>query len=464
MNLADTIAAVATAAGNGAVAMIRVSGQRARTIAEATFRSSSGAPLRGRRVTHGHIVDGATGRVVDEVVVAWLPAPRTYTREPMFEVTCHGGRAATAAVFQALVAAGARVAEPGEFTLRAFLNGRIDLAQAEAVRDAVSARSADGVATAVAQANGALSRVVRGIRDPLADLAAQIEGSLDFADDGVPDVDRALAHATLTTVSDRLDALLATAGPGRVLRHGLRAVLAGETNAGKSTLFNALLGSDRAITSSEAGTTRDVIEEVVAIGAVAIVLIDTAGWRRSSDGQTGEAERFGLARTEAAIREADVVLHVVDGTSATEAKFGRERISTLAPNVAVIEVWTRADLRADTTDRPKPSLDYDLWVSAVTGEGLEALRSALHRRAQAGSADADRLADGEVLTNTRQVEALGRARDAVGRALEGLTVGLPDDLLGADVRAAVAACGEVTGETVGEDVLARVFRSFCIGK
>jgi tRNA modification GTPase len=452
MNLADTIAAVATAAGNGAVAMIRVSGQRARTIAEATFRSSSGAPLRGRRVTHGHIVDGATGRVVDEVVVAWLPAPRTYTREPMFEVTCHGGRAATAAVFQALVAAGARVAEPGEFTLRAFLNGRIDLAQAEAVRDAVSARSADGVATAVAQANGALSRVVRGIRDPLADLAAQIEGSLDFADDGVPDVDRALAHATLTTVSDRLDALLATAGPGRVLRHGLRAVLAGETNAGKSTLFNALLGSDRAITSSEAGTTRDVIEEVVAIGAVAIVLIDTAGWRRSSDGQIGEAERFGLARTEAAIREADVVLHVVDGTSAAEAKFGRERISTLA------------DLRADTTDRPKPSLDYDLWVSAVTGEGLEALRSALHRRAQAGSADADRLADGEVLTNTRQVEALGRARDAVGRAIEGLTVGLPDDLLGADVRAAVAACGEVTGETVGEDVLARVFRSFCIGK
>lgn len=464
VNLADTIAAVATAPGDGAVAMVRVSGPRARDIAAATFRPSSGRPLRARQFTHGHVVDAETGRVVDEAVVAWLPAPRTYTSEPTLEVTCHGGRAATAAVLQAILSAGARVAEPGEFTLRAFLNGRIDLAQAEAVRDAVSASSADAVATAVAQVNGALSRAVREIREPLADLAARIEGSLDFADDGVPDVDRDQAHATLEEVAGRLDALLATAGPGRVRRHGLRVVLAGETNAGKSTLFNALLGSDRAITSDEAGTTRDAIEEVMPVGGLAIVLVDTAGWRLASDAPIGQAERLGVARTEGAVREADVVVHVVDGTSIGDAVAGRERILALAPAAVVIEAWTRADLVRDTQIELAHAAGDGIWVSAVSGQGVEALRSRLFAHASAGGAVADSRVDGEVLTNARHVDALGRARQAVGRATAVVTGGMPDDLLAADVRAAVSACGEVTGETVGDDVLARVFRTFCIGK
>lgn len=464
VNLADTIAAVATAPGNAAIAMIRVSGPQARAVATAMFRPSSGMRLRARTFTHGHVIDPESGAVVDEAVAAWLPAPRTFTREPTLEVTCHGGRAATAAVLQAILSAGARVAEPGEFTLRAFLNGRIDLAQAEAVRDAVFAPSADAVATAIAQVNGALSRVVREIREPLADLAARIEGSLDFADDGVPDVDRIHAHAILTDVARRLDALLATAGPGRVRRHGLRVVLAGETNAGKSTLFNALLGSDRAITSDEAGTTRDVIEEVMPVGGVAIVLVDTAGWRIASEAPVGQAERLGVARTEGAIGEADVVVHVVDGTSIGQAVAGRERILALAPSAVVIEAWTRADLVRDIVDGLTHAAGDGIWVSAVTGYGIEALRSRLHALASAGGVVAESRADGEVLTNARHVDALGRARQAIVRATDVVTGGMPDDLLAADVRAAVAACGEVTGETVGDDVLARVFRTFCIGK
>lgn len=464
MNLADTIVAVATAPGNGAVAMVRVSGPRARDIATATFRPSSRKPLQARRVTHGHVIDPATGKLVDEAVVAWLPAPRTYTREPTLEVTCHGGRAATAAVLQAIISAGARAADPGEFTLRAFLNGRIDLAQAEAVRDAVSAPSPDGVATAVAQVSGSLSRTVREIREPLLDLAAQIEGSLDFADDGVPEVDRNQARAVLEDVSGRLDALLATAGPGRVRRHGLRVVLAGETNAGKSTLFNALLGSDRAITSEEAGTTRDAIEEVMQVGGVAIILVDTAGWRPASAEVIGQAERFGLARTETAIREADVVVHVVDGSSANDSTVGRERILDLAPGAVILEAWTRADLVGVLEGEATHEAGHGVWVSAVSGQGIEALRSLLHAQAAAGSAMAEGCADGEVLTNARHVDALGRARQSVGRALDVVTGGLPDDLFAAELREAVLACGEVTGETVGDDVLARVFRTFCIGK
>lgn len=464
MNLGDTIAAVATAPGDGAVAMLRVSGPRARAVATAMFRPSSGMRLRARTFTHGHVIDPESGAVVDEAVAAWLPAPRTYTREPTLEVTCHGGRAATAAVLQAILSAGARVAEPGEFTLRAFLNGRIDLAQAEAVRDAVFAPSADAVATAIAQVNGALSRVVREIREPLADLAARIEGSLDFADDGVPDVDRDHAHAILTDVAMRLDALLATAGPGRVRRHGLRVVLAGETNAGKSTLFNALLGSDRAITSDEAGTTRDAIEEVMPVGGVAYVLVDTAGWRLASEAPVGQAERLGVARTEGAIGEADVVVHVVDGTSIGQAVAGRERILALAPSAVVIEAWTRADLVRDTQIELAHAAGDGIWVSAVSGQGVEALRSRLHALASAGGVVAESRADGDVLTNARHVDALGRARQAIVRATDVVTGGMPDDLLAADVRAAVAACGEVTGETVGDDVLARVFRTFCIGK
>lgn len=444
--------------------MVRVSGGRARAIAGATFRPSSGKPLRPRRYTHGFVVDAATGTVVDEAVVAWLPAPRTYTCEPTFEVTCHGGRAATAAVLQTIVAAGARVAEPGEFTLRAFLNGRIDLAQAEAVRDAVSAPSADAVATAVAQANGALSRVVYEIRGMLVDLAARVEGSLDFADDGVPDVDRGAAGAILEAAARRLDALLATAGPGRVRREGLRVVLAGMTNAGKSTLFNALLGTDRAITSDEAGTTRDAIEELMPVGGAAIVLVDTAGWRPRGETPFGEAERLGSARTDASIPQADVVMHVVDGTAPHHATSGRERIAALAPDGAMIEVWTRADLLQSVHGVHHQVPGDAQRVSAITGEGIEALRSRLHASAVAGGQGVGSGSGGEILTNARHVDALRRAREAVDRAIGVVAGGLPDDLLAADVRAAVAACGEVTGESVGDDVLSRVFRTFCIGK
>lgn len=464
VNLADTIAAVATPPGDGAVAMVRVSGRRARAVAAATFRPSAGKPLQPRRFTHGFVVDAATGTVVDEVVAAWLPAPRTYTREPTLEVTCHGGRAATAAVLQAILRAGARLAEPGEFTLRAFLNGRIDLAQAEAVRDAVSAPSADAVAMAVAQANGSLSRVIREVREPLADLGARLEGSLDFADDGVPELDRGTARAVLEAAATRVDALLATAGPGRVRRHGLRVVLAGMTNAGKSTLFNALLGSDRAITSDEAGTTRDAIEEILPVGAAAIVLVDTAGWRPPGEMPVGEAERLSGARTDASIPLADVVVHVVDGTAPHHATAGRERIAALAPGGAMLEVWTRADLHRGLHAGNQVAPGDQFRVSAITGEGIQALRSSLHARAVAGSRGAGSGSGGELLTNARHVDALRRAREAIDRAMAVVAGAMPDDLLAADLRAAVAACSEVTGEMIGDDVLERVFRTFCIGK
>ncbi len=490
VNLADTIAAIATAPGEGAVAMVRVSGARARVIAEATFRPTGGGALRPRRLAHGHVISPATGAVIDEAMAAWMPAPRTYTREPVLEVTCHGGRAATAAVLQAILAAGARLAEPGEFTLRAFVNGRIDLAQAEAVRDAVAAPSADAVATAVAQAAGALSRAVGAIRDPLADLAAALEASLDFADDGVPDIDRMRAGTVLRLAGEAIDDLLATAGPGRVRRHGLRVALAGATNAGKSTLFNALVGSPRAIVSDEAGTTRDTIEEVVAVGGTAIVLIDTAGWRSGPGNQAGTAERLGLERTEAALAEADAVVHVIDGTDPGMAPTGRARLATLcADPVPVVEAWTRADLTGSapvveawaldavatqgvaggTGARPTrgvPPVIEAIRVSALTGEGIDVLRARLHALAVAGGTNprtADRTG-GEVVTNARHVAAIQRAREAITRGSEVVSAGLPDDLLAADLRASVAALGEITGETVGEDVLSRVFRTFCIGK
>jgi tRNA modification GTPase len=458
-SLDDTIAAIATPPGEGGVGIVKISGPRATEILQHLFRptSSRGAALPPvpRRLTRGHIHDPLTGQIVDEVLTVLMPAPHSYTCQDVVEIQTHGGIVVVQRILELVLAAGARPAAPGEMTLRAFLNGRLDLAQAEAVLDIVTARTEAALRVAVDQLDGHLSRQLKPLRTALVNVLAYLEAIIDFVEDEIPpqDIRTPLDHAEAALV-----ALLATADRGMIYRQGARAAIVGRPNVGKSSLLNALLRGERAIVTPVPGTTRDTLEETINLHGVPLVVVDTAGIRLSAD---NEIEQLGIERSRAALQRADLALLVIDGSQPLDAL--DETIAALIGHKSAIVVVNKRDLpTADATvaDQLLPDARH-VAISALTGDGLAELEHAILDQLLGG-----RIAASEtpLVSNPRHKAVLGRALDHVRAARAGEQGGLSPELLAIDVRAAIDELGEITGETASADVIEAIFSQFCLGK
>lgn len=453
----DTIAAIATPLGEGGLAVIRISGPEALAVADRCFVPTGSKPVPPsaaptHTLTLGHVV--SEGRTIDEVLLAVMRAPRTFTREDVVELTCHGGLLPAKLVLDAVLASGARLAGPGEFTRRAFLNGRIDLAQAEAVADLIHSRTELALRAANEQLAGKLSHRVNALREQLLQVLAHVEAHLDFPEEDIaPDTQEQLL-LRLADGMEAMDQLLRTADEGQILRRGIRAAIVGRPNAGKSSLLNQLLGRDRAIVSAIPGTTRDTIEETANIRGLPIVFIDTAGLRQARD----EIEVEGIRRSRRSLETAELILQVVDAsepwTSEDDlflAEFsGKKRILVL----------NKADLPARLVV-PQGNTAPTVGLSCLTGQGIETLKDLIKGLVWAGEINAEML---EVMINSRHKEALNRSRTAARRSLEALQSGQTLELVAMDLRIAVDAAGEIVGKTASEDLLDMIFSQFCIGK
>ena len=454
MNMSEIIAAVATGWQASAIGIIRMSGSGCIELASKVFTPKFGSlkSAKDRTLLLGHLHD-KYGRIIDEVLLTVSHAPNSYTGEDTAEFQCHGSPAALSAGLEALFAQGARQAGPGEFTRRAFLNGRMDLTQAEAVIDLIHAETADAAANAVGQLGGAMLRRIAPIYDRLTDIMAHFHAVLDYPDEDIDPFELSSFQWQLEQSADTLLSLLATYGRGQVLRRGIRAVILGKPNAGKSSLLNALAGYDRVIVTDIAGTTRDAVEETVKVGRHTLRLLDTAGIRETDDA----IERMGVARAESAASQADLAIYVCDSSlPLTEEDFRAQNAAMEAPRA--IAVLNKQDLSQQVQPYDLP-FEWILPVCAKTGDGLEQLESVLDCLFDEGTP-----CDGSILTNARQAEAVGRAERAIRSALASMKAAMTPDAVLVDVEAAMEALGEVTGQTMREEITNRIFERFCVGK
>jgi tRNA modification GTPase len=468
----DSIAAIATPLGEGGLAVVRISGAEAFAVADKVFLPNGKSSLKPsaaptHTIHYGKIV--RHGETLDEVLLSVLRAPRTFTRENTVEISCHGGLLPAKLVLDTILENGARVAEPGEFTRRAFLNGRLDLAQAEAVADLIHSRTELALAAANEQLAGKLSQHINQLRDEMMKTLAHVEAHIDFPDEDIAPETRAQLIQRLENGVSFMDELLLTANEGQILRRGIRAAIVGRPNAGKSSLLNQLLGHDRAIVSPIAGTTRDTIEETANIRGLPVVFIDTAGLREGRD----EIEVEGIRRSRESLAKAELILHVLDASEPLTA--ADEMYLTELTTKKRILVCNKTDLPvkldlsdggasvlASRNERLVSSLASPIVdVSCLNGQGMEALKDAIKNLVWAGKIEAGML---QVMINSRHQEALGRAREAMLRTIEAFCADASLELVALDLRIAVNAVGEIVGKTTTEDLLDSIFSQFCLGK
>lgn len=494
--LADTgqkpaIAAVATPVGEGGIAVIRVSGKDAIAKVAACFRGAGGVDLTDPAAAPSHTVHFGTihdrnGKLVDEVLVTLFRSPRSYTGEDTAEISCHGGVLVTQKVLESVLATGVRSAEPGEFTQRAFLNGKLDLTQAEAVADLIHAKSLRAVKAAGQQLEGQLGEHVRTFRQQIIDATAMVELELDFIEEDVEFANKEQLRSLLIGVMNELNTLLDTYESGRLVKDGVRTVIMGRPNAGKSTLLNTLIGSDRAIVTDIAGTTRDTIDADWSYEGLLFRLIDTAGLRKTDD----RVEAEGVRRSEEAFRQADLVVYLKDlsapvdeqelqelarwrleaketpflliGTKADLTGEANEADKADATEVGEAEKLNAADLSDDTNEMAhNRRIHFDLKISAISGENINPLKKIMKQRALENLD----LEDASLLvTSSRHRDALQKAGGHLAHAIKALDEGITGDLLAVDLRAALHELGTLTGEITNEDLLDSIFSRFCIGK
>jgi tRNA modification GTPase len=466
--LDDTIAAIATPIGEGGIGIVRISGRNALNVAECMFRTISGVPVSGlptHTAHYGQAQDPVTHEQIDDGVLTVFRTPRSYTGEDSVEISCHGGVVPVRRVLEAALRGGARLAEPGEFTKRAFLNGRLDLAQAEAVLDIIRARTDEALRLARLQFGGVLSSRIRMLREETLRILAGIEASIDFPED-VGEADPASIAASIRGAISHVASLLDTADRGKIFREGIQTVIAGRTNVGKSSLMNALVRESRAIVTPIPGTTRDVIEESINIRGIPVRTIDTAGVREASD----EIEKIGVDRARRSVEQADLVLAVLDAADGF-TKEDKALLSGLAGKRFIVVV-NKVDLVREA-DADALAEKVCAWVgkklscevrvaktAAPSNEGIVELEDAIAETVMAGGISLD----GAVVSNVRHRRALEDAKAALDLALQTAESGMPVDCISIDLKAAADSLGLITGETVTDDVIDRIFSEFCIGK
>lgn len=460
--LNDTIAAIITALGPAGVGIIRISGSEALEIGDRVYKGKKSLQeVLTHSVNYGHVYDYKNKEVIDEALFLVMHGPHTFTGEDVVEIQCHGGYVVVQKVLELVLRNGARLAEPGEFSKRAFLNGKLDLSQAEAIMDIVNAKTDQSLKVAINQHQGKLSKTINKLRHNLLELLAYIEADIDFPDDDIERLTNEEIKERILSLRERVSTILATAKRGKIIREGLNVVIIGKPNVGKSSLLNALLKENRAIVTDIPGTTRDAIEEFINLGGVPIKIIDTAGIRDTED----LVEKIGVEKAKEFINKADLVLFVLDIlTGVTEAD--RNILNNYLKDVPTIVLVNKSDLKDSNFDIEsiKVAVGDDkaiLQISALESEGIDELEKQILELFFSGQIDTS---IDELITNVRHVQALTSALDYLESALNSLNLYLPSDFLAIDLKAAWESLGKITGETVEEDLLDQIFSQFCLGK
>lgn len=456
----DTIAAIATPPGIGGVGIIRVSGKDAFLIVNKIFKSSNTKPLRERpnkTIQYGFIID-ENNNIIDEVLLLLMKGPQSYTAEDVVEIQCHGGIVSVQQILKILLRNEVRLAEPGEFTKRAFLNGRIDLTQAEAVIDIIEAKTEESLSIAVKQLDGTLANLIGNLREDLINLIAHMEVTIDYPEEDIEDVTAQEAKGKITQIMQQMDNLLATANSGRLIRDGISATIVGRPNAGKSSLMNALLRENRAIVTDIPGTTRDSIEEFMNIEGIPLRLIDTAGLRETDD----IIEKMGVDKARDYLEKSDLVLCVIDAAK----PLLEEEIEILKsiPTTNSLILLNKADqtLKISSVDIQKYGDFKDIeTISAAQGEGLDILVSYVKNMVYGGKVKGNHNA---VLSNVRHISLMEQAKEQLKQAQDNIDENMLIDIIVTDIRSAWELLGEITGDSVGESLVDALFSRFCLGK
>lgn len=457
----DTIAAISTAPGEGAIGIVRISGDLAISIASSIYQCGTKQleEQKTHTIHYGHIVDPKSGEIYDEVMVSVLRAPKTFTREDIVEINCHGGIVAINRVLQLVLRMGARLAEPGEFTKRAFLNGRIDLSQAEAVMDLIRAKTDKSMQLAMRQLDGQLSHLIQNLRQEILNTLAQVEVNIDYPEyDDVEEMTLQLLREKTQQVLQGIRALLNTASQGKILRDGLKTAIVGRPNVGKSSLLNVLLREEKAIVTDIAGTTRDTIEEYVNVRGVPLQLIDTAGIRETDD----VVEKIGVERSRKALKEADFVLLLLNQSETLQEE--DIRLLETTKGMKRIILFNKTDLPSKLSKEdiaPYANEEEIVTTSMLNKEGIDQLEEKIAGYFFQGQMNER---DATYLSNTRHIALLEKAEQALVEVQNGIEMEMPVDLIQIDFTRAWDLLGEITGDSVQDELLTQLFSQFCLGK